>query len=48
MSTKEPKPTPLEILDEISHHDAQGAVASRESGDAERQWSRLPSVECPT
>ena len=40
MSTKS-KPTALEILDEVSHHAAQAAVARRKKATLEeRHWSR--------
>jgi hypothetical protein len=41
MNTNKPKPNALEILDEVSHHAAQAAVARRKkSTPADRQWSR--------
>ena len=40
MTTKKPEPDALEILDEISHHAAQAAVARRESTGTDRAWSR--------
>ena len=41
MSNDTTKPTALEILDEVSHHAAQAAVARRRKASAQdRQWSR--------
>lgn len=41
MSNDDEKPNALEILEEISHHAAQAAVARRRKKTAqERQWSR--------
>jgi hypothetical protein len=39
------KPTPLEILDEVSHHAAQAAVARRKSTKEDREWSRALGVK---
>jgi hypothetical protein len=40
MSTKKPKPSPVEVLDEITHQAAQAAVAQRKSTARDHQWSR--------
>ena len=40
MSSNKTKPTPLEILDEVSHQAAQAAVARRKSTAQDRDWSR--------
>jgi hypothetical protein len=34
------KPTPVEILDTISDHAAEAAIARRTTSDRDRQWSR--------
>ncbi len=48
MSTSKPNPTALEILDEISHHAAQAAVAHRTSTPKEREWSRALGAKLDT
>lgn len=41
MNTNKPKPSALEILDEVSHHAAQAAVKRRKKNTPEaRAWSR--------
>jgi hypothetical protein len=40
MSTIKTAPTPSEILDEVSHHAAEAAVAARKSTREDRDWSR--------
>lgn len=40
MSTMKNKPTPSEILDEITHHAAEAAVAARKATKEDREWSR--------
>lgn len=34
------KPSPVEILDTISHHVAEAAIARRKTTDRDREWSR--------
>lgn len=45
MSAMKPKPSPEDILDEILHHAAQGAVARRKSTKRDHQWSRELGVQ---
>ena len=47
MSTKRTDVTPnhADILDEVSHHAAQAAVARRKSTGQEREWSRALGVK---
>ena len=40
MSNNKTKPSPFEILDEVSHQAAQAAVARRKSTAQDREWSR--------
>jgi hypothetical protein len=40
MSTNNTKPSPLEILDEVSHQAAQAAVARRSNTAEDLEWSR--------
>lgn len=45
MSTKNTNPSHDDILDEVSHHAAQAAVARRRSTSQERAWSRSLGVK---
>ena len=45
MSKKSSKPSPVEVLDEISHHAAQAAVARRTTTARDEQWSHELGVE---
>lgn len=45
MSTTKTPPSPNELLDEVSHHAAQAAVAARRSTEEDREWSRALGVK---
>lgn len=40
MTSKKPTPSPDDVLDEILHHAAQGAVTHRKSTKRDHEWSR--------